>query len=99
MPTYKRHSLDVQRKLAPFSGGFGAWAIAAWKADISQRKEVNRITRFAICGVAALLLVLTVVSTYASLPDYFYREKVCSDPDCLVCDLQSANPFADLNGG
>jgi hypothetical protein len=55
--------------------------------------------KLAICGVAALLLVLTVVSAYASPPDYFYLEKVCSDPDSPFCDLQNADPFADLGGG
>ena len=52
-----------------------------------------------ICCVAALLLVLTVVSVYASPPDYFYLEKVCSDPDSPFCDLQNADPLDDLNGG
>jgi len=55
--------------------------------------------RLVICGVAALLLVLTVVSTYASPPDYFYLEKVCSDPDSPFCDLQNADPFTGLNEG
>ena len=55
--------------------------------------------KLVICGVAALLLVLPVVSAYASTPDYFYLEKVCSDPDSPFCDLQNADPFADLNGG
>jgi hypothetical protein len=54
--------------------------------------------KLVICGVAALLLVLTVVSAYASPPDYFYLEKVC-DPDAPFCDLQNANPFTGLNGG
>jgi hypothetical protein len=55
--------------------------------------------KLVICGVAALLLVLAVVSAYASPPDYFYLEKVCSDPDSPFCDLQNAEPFANLNGG
>jgi len=55
--------------------------------------------KLAICGVAVLLLVLSVVPAYASPPDYFYLEKVCSDPDSPFCDLQNADPFTDLNGG
>jgi len=55
--------------------------------------------KLVICGVAALLLVLTVVSAYASPPTYFYLEKVCSDPDSPFCDLQNADPFTDLNEG
>jgi hypothetical protein len=55
--------------------------------------------KLVICGVAALLLALTVASAYASPPDYFYLEKVCSNPDSPFCDLQNADPFADLNGG
>jgi hypothetical protein len=39
---YKWHPLDIQGKLAPFSGGFGAWTIAARRANIYQRKEVNK---------------------------------------------------------
>lgn len=52
-----------------------------------------------ICNVAALLLVLTVVSVYASPPEYFYLEKVCSDPDSPFCDLQNAVPLVGLNDG
>lgn len=55
--------------------------------------------KLVICGVAALLLVLSAVSAYASTPDYFYLEKVCSDPDSPFCDLQNADPFVGLNGG
>jgi hypothetical protein len=55
--------------------------------------------KLVICGVAALLLVLTVVSAYASRPDYFYLEKVCSDPDSAFCDLQKADPFTGLDEG
>jgi hypothetical protein len=55
--------------------------------------------KLAICGVAVLLLVLPVVSAYASPPTYFYLEKVCSDPDSPFCDLQSADPFTGLDGG
>jgi hypothetical protein len=55
--------------------------------------------KLAICGVAVLLLVLSVVPAYASPPDYFYLEKVCSDPDSPFCDLQNADPFVGLNGG
>ncbi|MGW8181764.1 MAG: hypothetical protein ACWGQW_23790 [bacterium] len=42
-------------------------------------------------------LVLTVVE--ASTPEYFYLEKVCSDPESPFCDLQNADPFTNLNGG
>jgi hypothetical protein len=55
--------------------------------------------KLVICGVAALLLMLSVASAYASPPDYFYLEKVCSDPDSPFCDLQNADPFTGLNGG
>jgi hypothetical protein len=55
--------------------------------------------KLVICGVVALLLALTVVSAYASPPDYFYLEKVCADPYSPFCDLQNADPFTDLNGG
>jgi len=56
--------------------------------------------RLVICSVAALLLVLlTVVSVYASPPEPFYLEKVCSDPDSPFCDLQNADPFTGLNEG
>jgi hypothetical protein len=55
--------------------------------------------KLVICGVAALLLVLTVASTYAMSPSYFYVEKVCWDPDSPFCDLQNADPFTGLNGG
>ncbi len=55
--------------------------------------------KLVICGVAALLLVLTVVSAYASPPSYFYLEKVCSDPESPFCDLQNADPFTGLNDG
>ena len=41
-PTYRWHSPDIQGKLAPSSSGFVAWAIAAGRANISQRKEVNK---------------------------------------------------------
>jgi hypothetical protein len=55
--------------------------------------------KLVISSVAALLLVLTVVSAYASPPVYFYLEKVCSDPESPFCDLQNADPFAGLSGG
>jgi hypothetical protein len=55
--------------------------------------------KLVICGAVALLLALTVVSTYASPPDTFYLEKVCPDPESPFCDLQNADPFTDLNGG
>jgi hypothetical protein len=55
--------------------------------------------KLVICGVAVLLFVLTVVSAYASPPEYFYLEKVCADPDSPFCDLQNADPFTGLNGG
>ena len=55
--------------------------------------------KLVICGVVALLLVLSAVSAYASTPDYFYLEKVCSAPDSPFCALQNADPFGGLNGG
>ena len=55
--------------------------------------------KLVICGVVTLLLVLSVVSAYASPPSYFYLEKVCSDPYSPFCDLQNADPFTGLNEG
>jgi hypothetical protein len=58
-----------------------------------------KMRKLVFFGVAALLLVLIVVSVCASSPNYFYLEEVCSDPDSPFCDLQSADPFTGLNGG
>jgi hypothetical protein len=55
--------------------------------------------KLVFCGVAALLLVLTIVSVYALPTDHFYLEAVCSDPDSPFGDLQNADPFTGLNGG
>ena len=55
--------------------------------------------KLVFCGVAALLLVLAIVSAYASPSDYFYLETVCSNPDSPFCDLQNADPFTGLNEG
>jgi hypothetical protein len=81
--------------------GIGTARIEAWTvlAFRTANKEVSRMKKLVICGVAVLLLVLPIVSVYASPPDDFYLEKVCPDPDSPFCDLQSADPFADLNGG
>ena len=55
--------------------------------------------KLVFCGVAALLLVLTIVSVYAAPADHLYLEAVCSDPNSPFCDQQNADPFTALNEG
>lgn len=55
--------------------------------------------KLVIYSVAAMLLMLAVGPVFASPPEYFYLEKVCSDPESPFCALQAADPLTTLNGG
>jgi hypothetical protein len=52
-----------------------------------------------VMALVILLIMLVVAVVEASKPEYFYLEKVCSDPESSFCVLQNAYPFENLNGG